>query len=218
MASPAQTLNTMAKSSWSGPCLLLQPCYLLSIPNNSQDLKEATLSSESRPCMCHSLFWNTSPHHTHTPSTPHLCLSGIFFSLTLSLSLDNSSFRKFSQMFQPGMEYWGCTYLYRLVWWIVRNREPGCSEGMRPGPHPLSCGHLHGEAAAWWTRTSPSWSQRKVAGGHLRYCEGNPPASLSQVQMGKLSPGWYLLFMVKSSDSEIKILRFKSLLHHLQSF
>lgn len=143
----------MAKSSWSVPCLLLQPCYLLSIPNNSQGLKAATLSSGSRPCMCCSLFQNTSSHHTHTPSTPHLSWSGVFFSpLTLGVSLDNSSFRKFSQMFQPRIEYWGCT---RLVWWLVRNKEAGCSEGMRPDPHPLACGYPHGEAAVWWTRASP---------------------------------------------------------------
>lgn len=106
MASPTQTLTR-----WQSPPDLSPACFCLALSflYNSQGLKEATLSSDSRPCMCCSLFCNTSPHHTHTPFTLHLSLSGIFFSLTLGLSLDNSSFGKFSQMFRPRIAHRGYT-------------------------------------------------------------------------------------------------------------
>ena len=115
-----------------------------------------------------------------------------------------------------------------VVWCGVRNKEPGQHKGIWRDPHLFSSGCPHGETAAWWLKAASPGVGGKPPAGQPRYCEVSPPASLSQMQSnemtlenGKLSPGWCLLFTVRSSDSEVKLSRWNppnlKLLHHLLS-
>ena len=74
---------------------------------------------------------------------------------------------------------------------------------------PTSFGSCpQGETAAWGPRANLSWSGRTATKRTTQVPWGEPPARLSQVlndkmtrEGGQLSPGSYVLFMVKSLDS-----------------
>ena len=104
------------------------------------------------------------------------------------------------------------------MWCAVRNKEPGQSKGMWPDPHPLSCGYPHVEAAAWWTRANQSWVREEQPGGQLRYMRETHLAVFPKCKwVNSLLGGIYFSSWLWSSDSEVKLVRCKFLLHHLLS-